>query len=69
MDIRIRESGLDVKWESDVKIYRTNENRFELSVGKNVLLVTLPAVIAIGYSLAFVILLLELFWYHLHKNH
>ena len=69
MNTRVSESGLVIRWASELKVNRTDQNRLVLGISKKLLLIILPAIIVIGYSLAFVVLLLELWCNNFLQNH
>ena len=60
VDARIKESGLDLKWETDWKVTKIEEKGIEIENDSEVMALVLPYIVGIGCLLAFIVLLLEI---------
>ena len=63
IDTRIKESGIALKWASDLKTTKLEERSVEFESDSEAMRVILPYVIGIGCSLGFIVLLLKIVWH------
>ena len=64
----ISETGLDIKWQSEYKFERKEIKNYDLAEDQNILLMVLLYESCLGFSLAIIVFLMELFYHYCIKK-
>ena len=68
-EARIKEFGLDLKWEPNLKVFKPDKKKIDISEDVGELIYSLKLVMAFGSLVSIIFFIFELAWKRMPKNH